>query len=114
MWIVSSLAFATELILLGSKGRGVGICGTQQISYFYIPLFLSKLLLFSFLIVLGLWLKFDLIVIIITFLFFISTTTLIICRPYTDSFSNLNIIICESIFLYSLTLAAINDKIDMS
>ena len=80
----------------------------------YIPLFLFKLLTFSFLIVLGLWLTFDLIIYIMASLFFISMVTLLFLRPYTSILSNLTIIISESVSFYSLVLASIKEKIEMS
>jgi hypothetical protein len=101
-------------LFVGSKGRRKGICGTQQMSDLYVPMFMLKLLSFSFLLVVGLWAGFGLIAYTIACLFFISTATLLLMRPYTSIFSNITIIICEFTSLYALSLAMVIGKIEMT
>jgi hypothetical protein len=110
-WLSSSFVFASELLLIAPKGKGRGVCGTQHMSDLYVPIFMFKMMAFSFLLVLGMWMSFEMIVNIMAGLFCLSFLTLLALRPYESIFSNLTIILCESTSTYALAMAALNDKI---
>jgi hypothetical protein len=85
-----------------------GIAGTDEMKPWYIPVYLSKMVLLALLSSLGLWFSYD--YISFGILTLLSTYLLIILffRPYQSIFSNLTIIFCESASILSLTVVFVN------